>query len=102
LSSSAEIEKAKSLGINESFTLKDKAAALFPQFAAAMQQSNKKRKAKSSVLFDDDFVYNYRNHFYYGLPAEFTLNSILHYNSFIYGLPELLTTGRQEQYGSRH
>jgi asparagine synthase (glutamine-hydrolysing) len=90
LSSSAEIEKAKSLGINESFTLKDKAAALFPQFAAAMQQSHKKRKAKSSVLFNDDFVYNYRNNFYYGLPAEFTLNSILHYNSFIYGLPELL------------
>jgi asparagine synthase (glutamine-hydrolysing) len=90
LSSSTEFDKAKALGIKESFTLKDKAAALFPQFAAAMQQSNKKKKAKNAVLFDDDFVYNNSINFYYSLPAEMNLNSILHYNSCIYGLPELL------------
>lgn len=90
LSLTGEMSKAKALGIKESFDWKDKAAALFPQFSAAMQQSNKKRKAKSAVLFNDDFVYDNSKNFYYSLPAEFSLNSILHFNSFIYGLPELL------------
>ena len=45
LRASGELKNAEALGLGQSFGLKNKIAALFPEFAAGILQSGKERKA---------------------------------------------------------
>jgi asparagine synthase (glutamine-hydrolysing) len=90
LKKSGELKAAASLGIKESFGLKNKAMAMFPHFSMAMLQSRKEKKAFHQTDFNREFASQQKRNFYYSLPAESTLNSALFYNTFVYGLDELL------------
>jgi len=90
LKSSKEIEAAHALGITEPFGIKNKAVALFPQLLFALQKSKKKKDAFQLSSLNRDFAFANKEQFYYSLPAEATLNSALFFNSFQYGLQELL------------
>ena len=90
LKKSGELKAAASLGIKESFGFKNKAMAMFPHFSMAMLQSRKERKAFQQTDFNKEFAYQQKRNIYYGLPPESTLNSALFYNTFVYGLDELL------------
>ena len=90
LTRSSELAAARALGIKEPFGLKEKAAALFPHFAASMLQSRKAKGAASQPDLDPEFSATARHHFYYSTPTHFDLNGALHFNTFTYGLEELL------------
>jgi asparagine synthase (glutamine-hydrolysing) len=90
LKSSNELKSARNLGVRESFDTKDKIAALVPQFAAALVQSLKRKKAGNNEDLNKDFAYSNKQHFYYSLPHQFDLNSSLFFDSFQYGLNGLL------------
>ncbi|HEY1114621.1 MAG TPA: asparagine synthase (glutamine-hydrolyzing) [Chitinophagaceae bacterium] len=90
LAGSSELKAAQALGVKESFGVKGKAAALFPHFAASMLQSHKAKTAARHPDLDPEFTAAARNHFYYSTPAHFDLNGALHFNTFTYGLEELL------------
>ena len=85
-----EKKAAKSIGINQNFGVKEKLASLLPHLAFALQQGKKKMNAANLHGLNDDFAKHNKNHFYYSLPAESNLNSALFYNTFSYGLEELL------------
>jgi asparagine synthase (glutamine-hydrolysing) len=90
LKKSGELKAAASLGIKEGFGFKNKAMAIFPHFSMAMLQSRKERNAFHQIDFNREFASQQKKNFYYSLPAESTLNSALFYNTFVYGLDELL------------
>ena len=85
-----ELAAAKGLGVKELFSFQHKIAAHFPQFAGALQQSKKKKRAYSQTDLNRDFAFSNKEHFYYSLPAHFDLNSALHFNTVQNGLEELL------------
>jgi asparagine synthase (glutamine-hydrolysing) len=89
LSSSGELAKARALGNEEAFSWKNKIAAKFPHFAASIQQTIKGKKAFNKPYLHEDLRGEKKN-FYYTLPPLFGLNNVLHFNSFVYGLEELL------------
>jgi asparagine synthase (glutamine-hydrolysing) len=90
LNKSGEIAAAQELGVQEKFGLRNKGMALFPHFAMAMLQSRKEKQASKQVNLNKDFIALHKKSFYYTTPAEATLNSALYYNTFVYGLEELL------------
>ena len=90
LGKSGELAAARSLGATEPFNLKNKIAALFPEFAAAMLQTSKAKKATQLPHLNADFVQLHKKNFYYSLPTHPDLNGALFYNTFVYGLEELL------------
>lgn len=90
LNKSGELKAATALGIKESFGLKNKAMAVLPHFSFAMLQSQKARKAFRQADLNREFAYLQKRNFYYSTPMESTLNSALYFNSFVYGLEELL------------
>lgn len=90
LATSHEMDAAKALGITIPFGKKNKVAALFPQLAFALQQSRKKKTAARSFFLDPDFAFNNKDQCYYSLPARASLNDALYFNTFDYGLEELL------------
>ncbi len=90
LAASHEIEAARTLGITLPFGTKNKVAALFPQLAFALQQSRKKKAAAQSFFLDPDFAFSKKDQCYYSLPAQASLNAALYFNTFNYGLEELL------------
>lgn len=90
LRKSEEWHKAKALGINEQFGWKNKLLALFPHFAMALSENSKSKKAANRPDLGQAFVSENRSFFYYSTPVESTLNSALYFNTFIYGLEELL------------
>ncbi len=90
LSASNEKRAAEALGIGQTFGLKNKVAALFPQLAFALQQSKKKKAAFRSTYLNREFAFQNKEQFYYSLPAAADLNSALYFNTFNYGLEELL------------
>ncbi|HZH95206.1 MAG TPA: asparagine synthase (glutamine-hydrolyzing), partial [Flavisolibacter sp.] len=90
LTASTEVSTAKAIGIQESFGLTSRTAALFPQLAAALQQSKKKKEAFQSTDLNRDFAFSNKEHLYYSLPVNADLNSALYFNTFNYGLEELL------------
>ncbi|MFL5810950.1 MAG: asparagine synthetase B family protein, partial [Flavisolibacter sp.] len=90
LKQTKELIQARALGIGESFSLQNKFAAFFPDFAGSLLES---RKAKTSFRHPDldrDFAFSNKRNLYYSLPSEFSLNGALYFNSFVYGLEELL------------
>lgn len=90
LRKSKEIKAAKNLGMKESFSLKNKFAALFPHFAAGILQSQKAKQAFRNFDLDRDFAFANKRELYYSLPSSFDLNGALYFNSFVNGLEELL------------
>ena len=90
LASSGEMEAARALGVNDAFGLKNKVFALFPHFAASLLQNSKARKASRQPHLNSDFVADNKKEFYYSLPAQLDLNGALYFNTFVYGLEELL------------
>ena len=90
LSKSREIEAARALGVNESFTYKNKIAAWFPSFASIVVERQYLLKSIRHPDLDKEFVRHQSKEAYYTPPDIFTLNGVLHFNTFIHGLEELL------------
>lgn len=90
LRSSEELAAAKRLGVAEGFGLKNRLAAVLPEFAAANLQSQKARAAFRHPDLNRDFAFQQKQNLYYALPSHPTLNGVLHYNAFVSGLDELL------------
>lgn len=90
LGKSGELKLAQALGITEDFGLKNKLAALLPEFSASILQSQKAKKALQHSDLNREFAFENKQDFYYSLPSSFDLNSALHYNTFVNGLEELL------------
>lgn len=90
LKKSGELKAAQALDIQENFGLKNKLAALLPEFSASILQSRKAKKAVQHPDLNRDFAFQNKRHFYYSLPSSFDLNGALYYNTFVNGLEELL------------
>jgi len=90
LKKSKELTAAKKLGIREIFGVKNKLAAVFPEFAAAILQTRKAKKSFRNTGLDRDFAFSNKQSSYYATPSGFDLNGVLHYNTFVNGLEELL------------
>jgi asparagine synthase (glutamine-hydrolysing) len=90
LKSSKEIQAANQLGIHEPFGLKERVAALFPEFAAGILQTRKAKRACQHPDLDPDYAFSNKQSFHYATPAMFDLNGALYYNTFVNGLEELL------------
>jgi asparagine synthase (glutamine-hydrolysing) len=90
LSQSQEVKAAQALGVKESFGLTQKLAALFPELAAGLLQSSKARRAFKHPDLNRDFAFTHKRHLNYSTPPGFDLNSALYFNTFVYGLEELL------------
>lgn len=90
LGRSGELIAARGIGITEPFGFKEKAAALVPQFAAAVLQGRRARRAARHPDLAKDFAQSGAAHFYYSTPAHFDLNGALYFSTFVHGLEELL------------
>jgi len=90
LGKTAEIKKARALGIKEPFGLQNKIAALFPEFAASMLQSRKAKAAFNHPYISPEFAFANKQNLYYATPTTFDLNGALYFNTFVHGLNELL------------
>ncbi|MBD0332190.1 MAG: asparagine synthase (glutamine-hydrolyzing) [Chitinophagaceae bacterium] len=90
LRKSNELKVARELDVAEDFSLKNKLAALFPEFAAAQLQSGKAKQAYKHADLNEDFAFANKQNLYYSTPTHFNLSGALYFNTFIYGLEELL------------
>jgi asparagine synthase (glutamine-hydrolysing) len=90
LAASGEVKAARELGVDEGFSFKDKAAALLPEFSAAIVQGRKATEAFRQAGLDRDFAFANKKNLYYSTPTAFDLNGVLYFNSFVSGLGELL------------
>ena len=90
LKASGEIKAARPLGIKEDFTWRNKLAALLPEFATSILQSQKSKKAFQLPDLDQEFAFTNKRNLYYTVPAHHNLNGALYYNTFVNGLEELL------------
>lgn len=90
LRKTGELKAAKELGVNESFGIENKLAALYPEFAAGILQTRKSKKAFHHPGLDREFAFLNKQDFYYTTPTGFDLNGALYYNTFVNGLEELL------------
>lgn len=90
LSRSGELDAARALGITQTFGIKRQLAALLPQFGAAMQERAKAKKASRTTDLDPSFISANKQSLYYALPATMDLQGALFFNTFVYGLEELL------------
>lgn len=85
----SEIEQARALGVNESWTWKNKLFSLYPKSAALFLSRRMFKKQRSNDFLTKDFVRSSGLSFYQ-IPSGNKLNDVLYYNSFINGLEELL------------
>jgi len=90
LKSSRELVSARALGITEYFGLKNKIAAVFPEFAAGILQTRRAKNAFHHPDLERDFAFSNKQSSYYTTPTAFDLNGALYYNTFVNGLEELL------------
>lgn len=90
LKKSGEQKAALDRGVAERFGVRDKIAALFPEFAAGLLQTKKSKKAFHHPDLDRDFAFSNKQSLYYATPSQFNLNGVLYYNTFLNGLEELL------------
>lgn len=90
LTSSGELQAAKQRGVQEAFGFYNKTAALLPHFTALLWQRKKAEDAARQKNLHPQFVHTNKQAFAYALPAQLTLNGVLHYNTFTNGLEELL------------
>jgi asparagine synthase (glutamine-hydrolysing) len=90
LGSSGELTAARALGIIQPFGIKDKLVALLPQFGAAIQERNKAKAARQHTDLEPSFAWSHKQNLYYALPSNMNLEGALFFNTFLYGLEELL------------
>jgi asparagine synthase (glutamine-hydrolysing) len=90
LMKSKELEKAKSLGVNETFGMKNIVSALFPEFASVFLERQYLLHALKQEDLTRDFVRFQSKEAYYTTPTIFSLNGVLYFNTCIHGLEELL------------
>lgn len=90
LSKSGELPAARALGINEPFTYQNKIAAYFPGFASVVMERHYLLKAIRHEDLTKDFVQLQSKEAYYTPPELFDLNGVLHFNTCVHGLEELL------------
>jgi asparagine synthase (glutamine-hydrolysing) len=87
---SGELKKAKELGVNERFGFKNVIASLFPDFASVFLERQYLLHALKQEDLSKEFVHLQSKEAYYTTPAIFTLNGVLHFNTCVHGLEELL------------
>jgi len=85
-----ELKAARELNVDENFGIKNKLAALLPDFAASLLYTQKSKKAFRNPDLNRDFAFINKQNFYYTTPPHPNLNGALHYNTFVNGLEELL------------
>ncbi len=90
LTRSKEIKAARDLGVLEIFNYKNKIAAWFPSFASIVMERQYLLKAIKQEDLDQEFIRFQSKEAYYTPPDIFTLNGVLHFNTFTHGLEELL------------
>lgn len=90
LNASGELEAARTIGVTESFGIKNKTAAFFPHFVASIHQASKKKQAFKQGDLNRDFAFANKEDLAYLLPTNFDLNNALYADTFNYGLEELL------------
>jgi asparagine synthase (glutamine-hydrolysing) len=90
LFSSKELKAAKENGVKEKFGFKNVIAAYFPGFATVTLENQYLLKAIRQEDLTRDFVKLQSKEAYYTRPDHYTLNSVLHFNTFTHGLEELL------------
>jgi asparagine synthase (glutamine-hydrolysing) len=87
---SKELKAAKALGVKESFNFKNMIAAWFPGFASVVVERQYLLKAIRHEDLSKEFVRQHSKDAYYTPPEHFTLNGVLHFNTQVHGLEELL------------
>ena len=87
---SKELKAAREIGVNEKFGFKNMIAAYFPDFATIAMENQYLLKAIQHEDLSKDFVKLQSKEAYYAMPAYFTLNSALYFNTCTHGLEELL------------
>ena len=90
LSRSKELKAAREIGVGEKFGFKNIIAAYFPGFATVTLENQYLLKAIQQEDLTKDFVKLQSKEAYYTTPDHFTLNGVLHFNTCIHGLEELL------------
>lgn len=90
LKSSGELQAARGLGITQTFGIKRQIAARLPHFAAALQERAKAKKASRFIDLEPSFAWSNKQQLYYALPSTMDLQGALYFNTFVYGLEELL------------
>ncbi|MEO7394581.1 MAG: asparagine synthase (glutamine-hydrolyzing) [Chitinophagaceae bacterium] len=90
LSGSNELKAAREIGIQEKFGFKNIIAAYFPGFATVTLENQYLLKAIKHEDLTKDFVKLQSKEAYYTTPDHFTLNGVLHFNTCVHGLEELL------------
>lgn len=84
-----EIAAARLLGVNESWSWKNKLSAAQPLAASVYLKNTRVRKQLFASGIDLQFAGSYGSS-YYQLPLQNSLNNVLYYNTFHNGLEELL------------
>jgi len=87
---SGELKKAKELGVNEKFGIKNIIAALFPDFASMILEKQYLLHSMTQEDLTKEFVRLQSKEAYYTTPAIFSLNGVLYFNTCMHGLEELL------------
>lgn len=87
---SREIQYARQHGVKEKFGVKNIMAALFPDLASVILERQYLVHALSQNDLDKDFVRLQSKEAYYATPELSNLNGLLHFNTCIHGLEELL------------
>ncbi|OSZ81560.1 asparagine synthase (glutamine-hydrolyzing) [Chitinophagaceae bacterium IBVUCB2] len=87
---SKELKAANALGLQEKFDFKNMVAAYFPAVATVALENQYLLKAIRHEDFTKDFVKLQSKEAYYTTPEHFTLNGVLHFNTCVHGLEELL------------
>jgi asparagine synthase (glutamine-hydrolysing) len=90
LMKSKELEKAKALGVNEPFGIRNILGSLFPDFASVFLERQYLLHALKQEDLAKDFVRFQSKEAYYATPAMFSLNGVLYFNTCMHGLEELL------------
>ncbi|MFL5741887.1 MAG: asparagine synthase (glutamine-hydrolyzing) [Flavisolibacter sp.] len=90
LRKSGEYRAARENGIEEKFSLKNKLAALLPQFISAIAEGRRARNAFRHPDFDPDFAFSHKNDLHYTRPSGTELNDVLYFDTFVLGLEDLL------------
>lgn len=87
---SKELQAAKEKGLKEKFDFKNMIAAYFPAVATVALENQYLLKAIRHEDLTKDFVKLQSKEAYYTTPEHFTLNGVLHFNTCVHGLEELL------------
>ena len=87
---SQELKKARELGTQETFGIKNIVSAIFPEFASVVLERQYLLHALRQEDLTKEFVHFQSQEAYYSTPAIFSLNGVLYFNTCIHGLEELL------------